>query len=289
MKICAITMVYKDYWALDQWYHHYAHELGAENLIVVAHGADPNIAGICPSASILTIPRDDLSHFDRARAALLNGIQTGLLNVYDWVIRTDADELICAEKGLHNAIANYASYPVLTPLGFDLVEQPNDAPIGDGSVFKYRRHVAFAGHYSKAAIIRVPANLSLHGVQVPARRLHSFPYFMPPDIFLAHIKFANKAALVESTRTRIAVASGSARGLPGPGWKNADDDAVEFFEAFAKKKRTKWPKASAKAHSTLSTKPIRDEKQNLVKARALKFEFRTKLPEWFTDQTRTRT
>ena len=68
MKICAVTMVYRDHWALSQWYRHHARLLGVENLYVVAHGADPEIARLCPGASVITIPRDDLSSFDRTRA-----------------------------------------------------------------------------------------------------------------------------------------------------------------------------------------------------------------------------
>ena len=49
MKICALTMVYRDYWALSRWYAHHGHELGSENLIVVrmgpALGRQPAIPG----------------------------------------------------------------------------------------------------------------------------------------------------------------------------------------------------------------------------------------------------
>ena len=41
MKICALTMVYRDYWALRQWYRHYGDLVGAQNLYIVAHGPDP--------------------------------------------------------------------------------------------------------------------------------------------------------------------------------------------------------------------------------------------------------
>ena len=58
MNICAITMVYKDYWALSQWYLHYGRLVGFDNLYVVAHGADPEIARLCPRATVITVPRE---------------------------------------------------------------------------------------------------------------------------------------------------------------------------------------------------------------------------------------
>ena len=75
MKICAITMVYRDYWALSQWYAHYGKHLGPQNLFVIAHGPDPEIARLCPQASVIAIPRDGFAHFDKSRSRMLNGIQ----------------------------------------------------------------------------------------------------------------------------------------------------------------------------------------------------------------------
>ena len=102
MKICAITMVYKDYWALSQWYVHYGRLVGYDNLFIVAHGRDAQIAKLCPLASIVTVPRDTLDGFDRRRGQMLNSFQDGLALSYDWVIRTDADELICFDPSRYD-------------------------------------------------------------------------------------------------------------------------------------------------------------------------------------------
>ena len=91
MRISAITMVYRDYWALSQWYAHYSRHLGSEHLYIVAHGHDPRVSELCPRANVVTVPRDDLSGFDRVRGHLLNGLQDGLGAIYDWVIRTDGE------------------------------------------------------------------------------------------------------------------------------------------------------------------------------------------------------
>ncbi|MDJ0822032.1 MAG: glycosyltransferase family 2 protein [Paracoccaceae bacterium] len=288
MKICALTMVYRDYWALSRWYAHHGRELGPENLFVVAHGADPRIAEICPKASILTIPRDTFENFDRARADLLNGIHAGLSAVFDWVIRTDADELICFDPELYAslpaAIAGNAEVPVLTALGFDLVEQQADAPVADGPVFAQRRHLAFSGHYSKAVASRRPIDFVLHGVRVAPRRLAEFPFHMPRGLYLAHLKYANGAALREATQVRMEVGNAEGKGLPGAGWQAADVDAEKFHETFAAKPVLPWDKAEAKAFAALSVKPSRTERFSLVKTRALKLPYRTALPERFFQQ-----
>ncbi|KUF08787.1 glycosyltransferase family 2 protein [Pseudoponticoccus marisrubri] len=282
MKIAALTMVHRDHWALGQWYRHHAAALGAANLFVVAHGADPEIARICPGASIITVPRDDLTGFDRRRGQMLDGFQAGLHRVYDWVIRTDADELICWDPTLHDGLAGlFAAHddvPVLTALGFDLVAQDAD---GEGPLFAATRHVAFSGHYSKAVAARRPVSFQLHGTKVAPRKLADFPFRMPRGFYLAHLKYADRAALAEATRVRMAVAGGPEGGLPGEGWRLADADAAKFFAQFAAKRPEPWARAEQHAWETLSVKPARLEKHGVVKARALKFDHRTILPDWF--------
>lgn len=283
MKVAALTMVYRDYWALARWYAHHAAQLGADSLYVVAHGADPRIAEICPGASVITIPREDLTAFDRRRGDMLNAFQAGLHRMYDWVIRTDADELLLWDPalygGLAEALAAQEAVPVVTALGFDLVAQADD-PQG-GPLFARRRNLCFSGHYSKAVAARRPVGFVLHGTQVAARRLESFPFTMPRGLYLAHLKYADLEALERAVAVRMAVACGSEGGLPGEGWRAADADAARFLSDFAQKPVKPWEKAETRAWQTLSVKPARLEKYAVVKTRALKFPHRTILPERF--------
>lgn len=284
MKICALTMVHRDHWALSRWYAHFAREIGPENLFIVAHGADAAIGGLCPDASVITVPRDRFDNFDRDRAALLNGIMAGLLAPYDVAIRTDADELVCYDPERHpslSAAIAAAEGPVLTALGFDLVEQADDLPANGAPVLSERRNLAFSGHYSKACIARRPVEFLLHGTRVAPRRLQGFPFTMPRGLYLAHLKYANRAVLADGNTVRQAVAGVEGTGLPGAGWKHADDDARAFFETFAAKPLVPWETAETAAYDTLSAKPARLERHNLVKARALKMAVRTRLPERF--------
>ncbi|MFW2544533.1 glycosyltransferase family 2 protein [Primorskyibacter sp. 2E107] len=288
MKICALTMVYRDYWALSRWYTHHAAQLGAENLFVVAHGADPEIAKRCPGASVITIPRDGFAFFDRSRAALLNGFHAGLCESFDWVIRTDADELICFDPdryaSLTEAIAANADAPVLTALGFDVVEVEGAAPLTDAPVLSERRNIAFSGHYSKAIAARRPMDFLLHGVRVAPRRLETFPFVMPRGLYLAHLKYANSSVLDAGNAVRMAVGGAEEPGVPGSGWKEAAADARSFHDTFSAKKFLPWDEAEAGAYATLSVKPARLEKGCIVKTRALKLPYRTELPPRFGAQ-----
>ena len=287
MKICALTMVYRDHWALSQWYAHFARALGAENLFVVAHGADPELARICPGASIITVPRDSLKGFDRTRGRMLNSISDGLGEVYDWVIRTDADELICLDPGRHDSFAAFFAQikaRAVFALGLNLAEVDGDAPMADGQrVLEARRLAVFSGHYSKAWAMRKGVALMRHGVQLRPRRVARFDHVLPRGVYLVHLKFANVAALEAANRHRREIASGDERGLPGTAWRKPERDAARFFADVARMPDIDWEEASERAWNEVQGDPVRDMQTGLVRSRSVRFDFRTTLPTWFGD------
>tara|TARA_R110000868_G_scaffold18172_93_gene80352 strand:+ start:2900 stop:3808 length:909 start_codon:yes stop_codon:yes gene_type:complete len=274
MKICAITMVYRDYWALAQWYRHYGALVGAEHLVVVAHGADPKIAQICPEASILTVPRDDLSGFDGVRGRMLNGIQAGLAEVYDWVIRTDTDELICLDPAKHDSLESvFADQKgqALFALGLEVV-QTDDGTFG-----------VFSGHYSKAWAVRGGIPMKRHGVQVRPRRVAQFDYVMPDGVFLAHLKFANRAALAETNVHRAEVASGPGDGLPGKAWEDPEHEARKVQGQVMRMDAVDWQVAEQMARRELAAGPTVDARIGLVRSRSFKLDCKCVLPGWFPE------
>lgn len=281
MKLCALTMVYRDYWALGQWYRHFGALLGPENLYVIAHGPDPDIARLCPGASVWSIPRGDLGGFDRTRGRMLNGFSDGLLQLYDWVIRTDVDELICTEPGLrlHDVLAAQDA-PALFALGLNVIELPGDPPLR-ANVFESRRNAVFTGHYSKAFAVRAPVALMRHGVQVRPRRALRFPFVMPEGLYLAHLKYANRAALEAANLHRMEIARGAGKGLPGAAWRDAEAQAAETYARVQALPMQPWEMARVDAHARLSGDPLRDVKDGLVRARKPRFRTRTMLPPGF--------
>ena len=285
MKICAITMVYRDHWALGQWFRHYARHLGAENLFIVAHGADPEISRICPGASVITIPRDDLDNFDRRRSEMLNAFQNGLQRVYDWVIRTDADELICLDPARFDSFSTLfeqQARSALFALGLNLGEMQEDAELqGDEPALANRRHALFTGNYSKAWAVRRGVALHLHGVQIRKRRVERFPFIMPRGVYLVHLKYANLRELSRSNAHRRDVASQPGKGLPGNAWLNPTGDSSRFFQQLDALPLQDWTTAESKAYAALSTEPVRTPETGVVRARRDAPRIRTLLPDWF--------
>ena len=286
LKICALTMVYRDYWALSRWYAHHGAELGAQNLFVINHGDDPKIAEICPGAQVIGIERGDLSHFDRARAEIIDQFHAELAREYDWVIRTDADEVLLYDPEQHESLTALIageSAPVLTALGFELVEVARNKPMQRGPVCAQRRNVQFSGHTSKAVAARGFQKFRLQGVEVAPEELETFPYHMPRGLYLAHLKYANRDALSQANAVRREVVEAAQKGKPGRAWAEADAEAEGFLETFNALVRRPWEKAEAKAYARLSSEPARVERSSVVRAPKFKPTHRAKLPERFSE------
>jgi hypothetical protein len=285
MNICAITMVYRDYWALAQWYRHYGKHLGPRNLYVISHGYDAEIQKICPEASIITIPRGDLKNFDRVRVRLINGFQSGLNNLYDWVIQTDADELVCfnpSTYGSFQELFEATKAPALFALGLNLAEVKGDTPLTpEDSALAHRRVACVTGNYSKAWAVRKAIPLRWHGVFCGYRKTADFPFEMPDDVFFVHLKHANSEALKDTNAVRQSVADSVGTDWNVNGWARPDFHADRFFRKLAKAKELPWDEAVAFGYSQIRDNPVRDPERGIVKPPFINYVCRTVLPDWF--------
>lgn len=263
MKICALTMVYKDHWALSKWYAHFAAAVGAENLFVIAHGADPQIANLCPGATVITVPRDTLAGFDRMRAHMLNSFQDALGVFYDRVIRTDADELIMLDPAIYSGFEDVfaqhdASY--LFALGLNVLNATE---------------AMFSGHYSKAWAVKRGTHLVRHGVRA---RDDDFP--VPQGVYLAHLKYADPEALALANAHRRDIANGREEGLPGRAWQEAERTAQRFFDKANALPLAPWDAGVAEAHAQITAAPVREGR--VLRAKSIDFDTRVALPAWFS-------
>lgn len=276
-------MTYRDYWALSQWYEHYGRHLGHENLFIIAHGSDPHVQELCPKASVITVSRDKLDQFDQTRGQLMNGVRAGLLALYDWVIQTDTDELICLDPDQHASFSDlFAKYkaPALFALGLNIVETTEDADLdGKTPALANRPSAVFTGHYSKAWAASAPVSFARHGVALRPRKLKRKPMVLPRGVYLAHLKYANIDALDAVNQTRRDVTLADAKGLPGTAWQKPEQTARNFFDKFQTLKDMPWEVAETDAFEAIASDPVRDTAKGILRARSLRFDHRTRVPK----------
>ena len=278
-------MVHKDYWALKQWYAHYGKYLGPRNLYIISHGYDPEIERVCPEASIITIPREELKHFDRVRLRLINGIQSGLSNIYDWVIQTDADELVCFNPSKYDSFEDLfdkTTAPALFALGLNVAEVEGDPPLEEGeSALKSRNVACITGNYSKAWAVRKALPLRWHGVFCGYRKTEEFQFEMPDDVFFVHLKHANSEALKATNAVRQSVADTVGEDWNVNGWANPDFHAKRFYRKMAAAVELPWDEAVLLGYEQIRDNPVRDPKRGVVKPPFVNYVCRTVMPDWF--------
>jgi hypothetical protein len=284
MSTCAITMVYKDYWALSQWYTHYGRLLGYEHLYIVAHGHDPRVADLCPLANITTIPRDTLEGFDRKRGKFLNEFADDLGQTYDWAIRTDVDELVCFDPAIYASFDDIfeTSSDAVFALGLDVAETINDLVLAEYQMaLGHRSTAVFTGHYSKAWATKRGTALWRHGIKVEADKLAAAPFNLPKGVYLAHLKYANLRALEIANEHRIGIGNTAGKGLPGAAWKEADKVAARFYLHLVRYDDKDWASARDEAYEAIISDPHRDAKENVLRSASKVFKHRVTLPSWF--------
>lgn len=198
MRVAALTMVYNEpVWA-KVWARFYSRQVGAANCLLLDHGSDDgSTEGL--GIRVERLPRSPLD--EEARAALVSARAAELLQSYDAVVHSDADELVMADPARHRdlvAFAGSVGEAVVTAAGLDLqhlpaMEMPLDPsrPIG-----AQRQWVRFSAAMCKPAFIRKPVRWipGFHACEAS---------MVTGGLFLIHMRYADLAfGLQRLARTR---------------------------------------------------------------------------------------
>ena len=165
-RICALTMVRNDDFYLRRWVEYYGKELGKENLYVWFDGTDQVIPSFCEG--IHTEKKEKVKgnvvESDKGRIDFLNAAARQLLQDYDLVIGTDADEFLIVDPLLGLSLKEYldkADIGVsISGLGVDVGQNTDEeGDIRDDAPFLEQRHYArLSTRYTKASVIAKPVN-----------------------------------------------------------------------------------------------------------------------------------
>lgn len=224
MKLCAMTMVHQDYWALGLWYAYYGAKLGYENLIIIEHGHDPAYRDLCPQAHFVTYPRDvSRQSFDADRYDFMDKIQQDLSARYDFIIRCDADELIVFDTehygSLQDVVTRCDGFMMAT--GIQIVDA-GDAVTQGPTGQDISRLAVFDSRYSKAWVTDGTWRPRQHGVVAPKNTTFQLARHLMEGVYMLHLKYANAGAFVAQDIVRSAVTSREPDGRLVTMWGNDD-------------------------------------------------------------------
>lgn len=228
-RIAAITTVRDEAYWLPRWVAHYSAQLGGpEHLHVLDDGSvDGSTSGL--PCTVVPVDIGARYGFERDRMSLVSQYARRLLQEYDAVVLADADEFLVADPARHSDLRSLvAARPdadVLAAVGLNVVEHVGvDAPLAPGSgVLQQRSLAKFVARLCKPAIKRVGSRwrAASHGITTP--------YSIDPDLYLFHLKFADRECLRATAERRRVLVEADGRASTSS-WTQTGDDLVALLD-----------------------------------------------------------
>jgi hypothetical protein len=224
-----MTMVRDEAEMLPRWVRHYAGQVGQENLVVLDDGStDGSTDGL--GCTVHRLPSLPGSGYERARMELLSGLAVGFLAVYDYVAFVDADEFLIADPlaypDLPSFLATRRGRDVLAPMTLNVVHVPSleGSLRADEPVLGQRRFAKFTPIMCKPSIKRTPAawRWASHGVEAP--------FEVDRELYMLHLKFADREALRRVAAHRRALVDADGRANKS-NWARGADDMVAALDS----------------------------------------------------------
>ncbi|MDN2580163.1 glycosyltransferase family 2 protein [Aquibium sp. ELW1220] len=197
-RVAAITMAFNEPEFLPLWLEHYGRMVGHDNLYVVSFADRVQRADSSRRHQLIDLP--DVDFDEVKRAAMMSSLQSMLLQSYDWVVMSDADELIVPDSARYAGLADYlrakADEPYFNVVGFNVVQDRRHEPALDARkpLLRQRSWVRFDAVYCKPLLSRVPLiwGPGFHACDRPRRQTD--------DLFMFHLRAADETV----ARTRSA-------------------------------------------------------------------------------------
>ena len=226
--VAAITVVRDEAVMLPRWVAHYSKQLGGpERLLVIDdNSTDGSTDGLpCP---VIRLPERDHEEWAVTRLRMVNAFATAMLQSFDAVLFADADEFLVADPDKHadlrELVAARPDVKALGAMGLNVVHRVGvEKPLKPGRpVLRQRRIAKFVPKMCKPAIKRGTGHWASgsHGLRMP--------YEIDPELFLFHLKFADRDHLASTAASRLELAEETGRGADA-NWR-LGDELVELLD-----------------------------------------------------------
>jgi len=196
--LACVTMAYNEADMLPIWLRHHGRQVGPANCFVLDHGSDDGSTASIGGARLLRLARSPLDEVSRAR--FVAQFCNGLLQQYDYVAYTDADELLVADPARWPTLLDYVQDPhppVTTAFGLNLVHRLHSEPACNPAlpILAQRRWAFPTSSMCKPLLIRsmVSWQPGFHGSIYP-------PVF--DHLFLFHLAFFDHDITLRRARKR---------------------------------------------------------------------------------------
>jgi hypothetical protein len=227
--VAVITMARDEGTMLRRWVDHYSREVGVDNLVVVDDNSSDGSTDDLPCTVLRIPPLTSKKSFEPARMGMLGGLSAGLLEAYDAAIFCDVDEFIVADPKVHESLRHFVAAregrPALGVMGLNVVHDvAREAPLVDGEpILGQRRLAKFLPLMCKPSLKWDPAPWALasHGIKCP--------FEVDPELFMFHMKFADRDHLEAVADRRHAMFTSEGRAAR-TSWERSGGDMVDLLD-----------------------------------------------------------
>ncbi len=227
--VAAITMARDEGAMLTRWVRYYGDQLGLDHLVVIDDNSSDGSTRDLP-CSVLHIPPIKAS-FEEARMGMLSSLSASLLQAYDAVLFADVDEFVVADPdkydGLLDLVADRKGKQALGVMGLNVVQLADEAPLDPAQpILGQRRAAKFMPLMCKPSLKWVPADWrwASHGIMAP--------YKVDPDLYMFHMKFADRDLLQAAGDRRRALVELDGR-AKSSSWRLGGDEMVALLDRIA--------------------------------------------------------
>lgn len=214
---------------LPLWLRYYGGQFGVENLYVVDDSSqDGSTDGL--ACNVLHIPPIRGGKFESTRMKFLAGMAASLRTLYDCVVFTDADEFVVPDPARHSGLKDYIARQddqraAVGALGLNLVHAAaNEPPLDLATPVLGQRMLAkFVPVMCKPSVnfAGAPWFAASHGIRAP--------YAVDPDLWMFHLKYADRDLLREAADHRLRMVAMDGRSKETQ-WGEGSDNLVGLLD-----------------------------------------------------------
>jgi hypothetical protein len=236
-RIAFATMVGEEPFFLPLWIDHYSRFVPKSHLFILVDGEHRSLPAQAQGCQVIVLPHVTPGPgWDRARWQMISSFTTTLLHRFDVVAFNDVDEILLADpagEDLLTLLARAQSVGVISPFALELMHRTDLEPSplhAKAPILSQRRHARINASYCKPCITSRPLNWTIGG------HYSDFPDLnLDPDLYLLHLRFADRDMLLERQNSRQALMTPTPEGaevVAGAGWSKGAKEMEHFLQSF---------------------------------------------------------